>query len=153
MASALKFTRAQAVTSFLSKLSIHGPDACWLWTGAVYNHGYGVFVWRGKLHGANRVAWEIAHGVDVPAGMHVLHSCDVPLCCNPSHLWIGTHKQNMDDMHKKGRAKIGLLTPEQVREIRSLFPQMMQKEIASKFKISAGVVSKLALGKTYQYVK
>ena len=84
-----------------------GPaDQCWLWIGTKIRSGYG-HIGRGGHHGvkvrAHRASFEL-HCGPIPAGMWVLHSCDVPLCVNPAHLFLGTHRDNMADMTRKGRA-------------------------------------------------
>jgi len=77
-------------------------SGCVLWTSATNRTGYGRFTVQGKLVLAHRFAWQIAHG-PVPAGLCVLHRCDVRRCVNVSHLWIGTHRDNTQDMVQKGR--------------------------------------------------
>jgi hypothetical protein len=79
---------------------------CKLWTGYVLNSGYGGR--RRKIdgrtyHTAHAVAWVTTYG-PVPDGMQVLHHCDVKLCIEPTHLWLGTQRDNMQDMVQKGRA-------------------------------------------------
>lgn len=51
----------------------------------------------------HRVAWEAHNAEPVPEGMIVMHTCDNPPCCNPSHLRLGTHADNTADMYAKGR--------------------------------------------------
>lgn len=72
-------------------------DGCWLWTGARNEFGYGRVSIRSRVYKAHRVAWYLARG-PVPDGIDVLHSCDNPPCCNPAHLHLGTHRQNMREM-------------------------------------------------------
>jgi hypothetical protein len=80
-----------------------GPD-CWLWAACTAN-GYGTIGSGGK-HGhqllAHRVAWEMAYG-PIPPGLCVLHHCDNRLCVRHGHLFLGTHKDNTQDMMAKGR--------------------------------------------------
>lgn len=77
---------------------------CWQWTGvAVCHHGYGRINFSGVSVRAHRLAWIIANSRAVPDGQLVCHSCDNPKCCNPSHLFIGSHKDNTGDMLSKGR--------------------------------------------------
>ncbi len=76
---------------------------CHLWTGARDPGGYGRMGLPHTSRAAHRVAWEVANG-PIPAGMHVLHSCDNPRCCNPEHLKLGTHAENMREKAEKGRA-------------------------------------------------
>ena len=87
-----------------------GPTGCWEWTGFRGPKGYGtVHVCDRRYHTqrASRVAWELEYGA-VPAGLHVLHTCDNPPCVNPAHLRLGTNKDNVDDRERKGRNKVPL---------------------------------------------
>jgi hypothetical protein len=79
------------------------PDDCLLWTGAVSQNGYGNAWHRGHNTSAHRSTWEQVNG-PVPDGIFVCHTCDNPLCINIEHLFLGTPKQNTQDMIKKGRA-------------------------------------------------
>jgi hypothetical protein len=83
-------------------LTRENPDDCWLWTGSLDLKGYGTVRRRGKTARAHRVAYQLWVG-DIPNGLHVLHRCDLRSCCNPQHLWLGTHADNMRDMATKGR--------------------------------------------------
>lgn len=73
-------------------------DVCWEWTGSLNNHGYGRL---GHAY-AHRISYEIHHG-PIADGLHVMHSCDNPPCCNPAHLSLGTASDNMRDAVQKGR--------------------------------------------------
>ncbi len=104
------------------------PSGCWEWQGYCLN-GYG-HIGRGGKFGktllTHRVMWEIVFG-PVPKGLCVLHKCDNPCCCCPTHLFLGTQKDNMADKVCKGRqSKLrgeengrAKLTEDQVNAIRS----------------------------------
>jgi hypothetical protein len=80
-----------------------GQDACWPWTRKPNTGGYGQFsIGRGKNIRVNRAAFLFSGG-PIPEGLHVLHKCDNPMCCNPKHLFVGTHADNMADRSKKNR--------------------------------------------------
>jgi len=92
---------------FSEKLWIPEPNSgCWLWLGQLNRLGYGVIGRRAKSKQmfAHRAAYIMAHG-SIPAGMDILHRCDVRCCVNPDHLYAGTHTDNMHDMFSKGRRK------------------------------------------------
>jgi hypothetical protein len=89
------------------------PDSCWEWQGASVT-GYGRF---GQVR-VHRAMYADTHG-PIPDGLHVLHHCDNPPCCNPAHLFLGTNADNSADKIAKGR-EFRKATPQDVVEMRRL---------------------------------
>lgn len=80
---------------------------CCIWTGYVCKYGYGR-VSRKDARGnqlVHRIAYEQERGLIPGKGMTVCHTCDNPTCVNPDHLFLGTQRDNMHDMFKKGRGR------------------------------------------------
>lgn len=155
---------------FRSKVKIRGK--CWIWAGAKNSDGYGSFKLNGRAEKSHRIAYILKHG-SIPNGMHVLHRCDTPACCNPDHLFLGTHQDNIKDMDSKGRRGVAVgdrngrrLHPERwhvpwgdghsntklseadlvtVREMLSV--GIAQKNIAERFNVSESLICQIAKGK------
>lgn len=84
---------------------VEKTDNCWLWIGALSSNGYGQIRKGGRgsvLIVASRLSL-ILHGMPPPLDMEVCHSCDTPACVKSTHLFIGTHDENMKDAQAKGR--------------------------------------------------
>lgn len=105
-----------------------GPDACWPWTARRDDDGYGVFHHKRRRTRAHRVAWELANGRSIPAGLVIRHLCPSggkPWCCNPAHLAVGTVLDNHEDRARDGNVPTGVthgrarLTDDQVIAIRT----------------------------------
>jgi hypothetical protein len=84
------------------------PDDCWLWHGSV-DMSYGrIFLFRDENGKSTRIKSHrfsyLLYVGPIPKGLHCLHTCDEPRCCNPLHLFLGTHKDNMYDMIDKRRS-------------------------------------------------
>lgn len=80
---------------------------CWLWTGFIFPDGYGTIRVHYKKLRAHVYSW-VLHFGPIQNNLLVLHKCDVPKCVNPSHLFLGTHLDNMMDKVQKGRQSKGL---------------------------------------------
>lgn len=125
---------------------------CWLWTGSKAPHGYGQAPGSGRGNGlrlAHRVAWELTRG-PIPKGACVLHHCDVRLCVNPDHLFLGSRAMNNRDRDDKGRGA-SRLTLEHVRRIRIASGTL--KEIAEPFGVSASTVHAIRHRRAWRWVK
>lgn len=148
---------ADRLEAFWSRVRKRGADDCWLWTGSLNpSRGYGSTGLPGGITiAAHRVSWLIHNGV-IPADVHVLHTCDVRICVNPAHLWLGTNTENMADRDRKERMPHGercgaaKLTPDQVREIRSSTDST--KVLGARYGIHPSHVSKVRLGRKWQHL-
>jgi hypothetical protein len=145
----------RTITRFWSKVDTSGE--CWEWHGAVSNHGYGQFKLAKRIVPAHRAAWLLTHGA-ISDGLFVCHQCDNRRCVNPSHLFLGTHSDNMRDAIAKGRVsrvqRRDGLAPDTVRSIRRLFDLgTPKKAIARRFGIYPSTVRDILNGKTYRHVQ
>ena len=103
---------------------------CLIWDKGKSDNGYGKIYVSGVQHQAHRWAYWFAYKRS-PGELNVCHACDNPCCVNPHHLFLGTQKQNLDDMRLKGRAhKMGakgeansssIYSSDAVREMRARF--------------------------------
>jgi hypothetical protein len=150
-------------TPFHERINILGPESCWEWQGARTKDGYGVYIpTKGNPHYAHRCAYERIHG-PIPDGLLVCHKCDNPPCCNPDHLFLGTNKDNIDDRHRKGRTRTGVLrgaanprakfTIGEVRVIRArLANGESRKAIAKELDVHPESIARIARRKSYKEV-
>lgn len=143
-----------------------GADACWNWTAHLSPSGYGQFGVNGKLAKSHRVAWELANG-SIPVGLFVCHKCDNRACCNPAHLFLGTARDNVQDMVKKGRRRPDLafisgeehhahkLTSEDVRSIRERYAAggTSHSKLAREFQIGKSQVKRIIDRKSWKEIE
>ena len=101
------------------KIEVGPADKCWCWRAKAQQAGYGVIQWKGKAYKAHRIAWMLTYGELPPSSVLVCHRCDNRLCCNPTHLFLGSPKDNTLDALRKGRLKRGKFSPAQVHMIRA----------------------------------
>lgn len=97
-------SNGDAVEHLLAHYVVDGVTGCWLWAGRKDAIGYGDFRASGKRYKAHRLSFQFFKG-PIPAGMGVCHSCDIPACINPQHLFAGSQLDNMRDAAAKGRVR------------------------------------------------
>jgi len=97
-----------------SKILRIPESGCWIWMGAVktHKHPYGWVGYKGKNYNAHRLFYMLHHGIQLTnPKILICHTCDVPQCVNPDHLFAGTQKQNVNDMWQKNRQARRLIKP------------------------------------------
>lgn len=130
-----------------------GPEGdCWHFTAHITKSGYGCFSdERAKPYPAHRYHFELIHGL-LPRDTQVCHSCDNRACVNPSHLWAGTHTENMADRNAKGRQsrtrKNAKITEAQARQIKFV-ETGDYGAIADRYGVSRTTVSFIKSGKRW----
>jgi len=138
---------------FHEKWIPHPRRGCWIWIASTIN-GYGcIGDGNGKVVRAHQISWRLHCGL-IPPGLCVLHRCDNPLCVNPHHLFLGTKKDNSDDMIAKGRdRKVGQpgesngmarLTAQAVAQIRASDERMTT--LAKRFGVTYGHIWQIRRG-------
>ena len=150
------------ITRFMDKVSPEPNSGCWLWTGLERGAGYGSFNYLGRERRAHRIAWALLRG-PIPVGMSVLHRCDVRLCVNPAHLFLGTQQDNIRDSIAKGRFNTGpcsspgernskaRLTEGAVRFIRA--SALSRAALARLFGVAPSTVRYALRGTTWAHVR
>lgn len=157
--SKAKYTPAQQRIAFWNKIAITSDDnMCWEWQGYISPYGYGVYHPHTKSKGvfAHRLAWQHINGA-IPDGLFVCHKCDNRACCNPKHLFLGTAKDNSEDMVNKGRSITGEKNPmrrlswEIVRQIRAMYAtnQYSQHELGRRFQVTAATINHIVHNKKW----
>jgi hypothetical protein len=158
----IKLTPAQEA-NFWAKINKDGPtqphmeSPCWIWMASGDRKGYGQMRVGIKLLQAHRIAWVIKNGENT--NLCVCHRCDNPACVNPSHLFLGSHKENMRDMAAKKRdgshtkpEKLcrgedhgcTTLTSDQVIAIRSPSSERFsQRQLAKQFNVSQSTIGNI----------
>lgn len=136
---------------------VEKTESCWLWKAGLTASGYGSFYFKGENHPASRVTWIMTHG-QIPKNKVICHYCDEPKCVRIDHLWLGTCKENSQDMVKKGRNNpITKITDQQRIEIihRCFDNKEIQKQVALDYNITPQAVryiiekAEKTLGKIY----
>lgn len=141
---------AARIEMFMNKVSPEPNSGCWLWVGSANKHGYGNFWHDGKCQKAHRFSYTSFVG-PIPAGLDLLHRCDVPCCVNPDHLRPGTAWDNVKDMWAKGRGRPSrgtangraVLTDDGVYRIKEMVWLGYEfSEIARRFGVDRSTVSR-----------
>ena len=143
------------------------PNGCLEWKGkGAKTHGY-CSTKNYDLKNKNIMVHQLSYFLfkgEIPKGMCVCHTCDNRKCCNPDHLWLGTHSDNTKDCVEKGRhlgkapygSKNGSakLIECQVSEIRKLYKEgMFQRVIAKKFNVSQATINGIVNYKTWGHIE
>lgn len=148
-------TTKPAIERFWKFVSPEPMSGCWLWTGAVDTNGYGIIGAGGREGGtlrAHRLSFEHARG-PVPDGLFLLHKCDVRSCVNPDHMFVGTARDNSQDMARKGRHGLAKMTPELVRRLRADRRNgVTYRELCKRYGITMRTVAQIVLRITWTHV-
>ena len=97
-------TKTDTATRFMTKIN-KTPSGCWEWIASTDRDGYGNFNYptsTSTIKRAHRASYDYFYG-GIPEGMQVLHKCDNPPCVNPTHLYLGSNQQNVNDREDRNR--------------------------------------------------
>lgn len=132
---------------------------CWNWSGYLDKDGYGRFQLNKKSRPAHRVSYEL-HIKKINKNLLVCHRCDNRKCVNPSHLFLGTNKENVLDMVKKDRhnkgSKVGTskLKESDISKIRKLYARgnTTLHKLGTKFGVSYAQIFRIVKNQSWSHL-
>lgn len=155
------------IDRFLAGFKFNNFNVCWEWIKYKNPAGYGKISYRHcyniyhKCYYAHRLSWMIFHG-PIPEEMCVCHKCDNTSCVNPEHLFLGTHKDNIQDCIIKKRRYVvklaGIFNPNSNFSKQDVFNIFRMKycknkngkEIAKIFNVCHSSICRILSGETYK---
>lgn len=154
---------AESIARFWSRVNRGQPDACWPWGRLRNPQTYGRATMQfdngtpPRRLFAHRTAYELAVG-PIPEGLCVCHHCDQPYCCNPAHLFLGTHQDNVDDMRAKGGVSKSFGTDNPASKLSETQAQVIRRhhergvsvaDLSALFEVKPATVRKIIRGETW----
>ena len=146
---------------FWAKVSVGAGDGCWLWAGGVGRDGYGQTMYQRGRFRSHQLAL-ILSGMERPSAPRnqALHACDIPLCCNPSHLRWGTTQENTRDREERRKVpfqpavgektRSAKLTEEAVRAI--LASTERGVDLARRYGVSCVAITHIRKNVTWKHI-
>jgi hypothetical protein len=150
-----KYDREHYEKLFWSRVVQGSVDECWQWLGSKRDNGYGKFSICEIEYSSHRLAYYFTYG-DIPKGMVIMHSCNNGWCCNPSHLSVGTYKENSEYASKckrtnwGGKCPFAKLNNEQARAIK--YSDESNTVLARLYNVSNQTIWRIKKGLTFKHV-
>lgn len=154
--------KKSVIDRLMARVELLPEAGCWIFTGFLNKKGYGQIG-----NGSRGTGLSLVHRItyshfigEIPKGLFVLHRCDVPSCCNPHHLFLGTNKDNCNDRDFKNRVRHGEKHPfsklnyANIQEIRKLQQSgMFHSQIAKLFNVAPSHITNIVNFKSWKRAK
>lgn len=132
-------------------------NGCWIWTAHSDKDGYGILPTSGAAIRAHRFSFEYFNKVKIKKGQVVCHHCDNPSCVNPDHLFVGTVKDNCQDMLSKDRdAMIGVRNNKAKLSNLDVIEIKLSKEgttkLSKKYGVCNSTIKRIRSGKSWRHL-
>jgi hypothetical protein len=149
---------AKYIQNFYKNIIIR--NGCWGCKKYKKKNGYiNIEIGKRKTELLHRLSYKLHYG-EIPKGKQVNHKCNNPSCSRPSHLYLGTQKENIQDQHIRGSHSHGekhgmsKLKENQVKTIKKMLKNKLKhKDIAMKFNISRSAVTDINNKKTWGHIE
>lgn len=146
---------------FWARVNKNTESGCWEWIGkSISTNGYANIKRGGKRGGVHRFSFEM-HVGPIPIGMMVCHKCDNKRCVNPSHLFLGSNRDNQVDSYQKGRLPtrgeqhgLAKFTEADIKEIRNTYSAGLasQKDLSIRFVVVKSHISRIINRRRWRHV-
>lgn len=157
----VRYDVTKDIQDHLEKNVIIDANDCWIWqlsTLVPPKLPYGQVKYNGKQYRVHNLMYRLIYG-EIPKGLNVLHECDVPQCCNPKHLFLGTVMDNSIDMMSKGRAACGeknantyLLEAQVINLLQRHADGARIEHLAEEYKMSPNTLKAILYGQSWSYL-
>lgn len=137
-------------------------ESCWIWTGSKFPRGYGCISFCNKNRSVHKLSYQIFIG-PVSNGLEVCHKCNNKACLNPEHLYLASHKENLNHASRDGLIPFGengsnsKLKQIDVDEIRKIYKKYKKgcgcHFLARKFFVSPSTINRITSGRTWKHAK